>query len=320
MKMRSAIAVLLLVMAMYAIAGYAGLKEIVFPEIAALALGAWVMECPPWSGSLVDLWLSPTLAALSGVLIVRYFPYEPLPMIVAAFFLIVLLLKLLRSGVLPSISAAILAIIIRCDSFTYPLAVGVMTGMIALGRHGRDRINPPEARSHYFSGGRPLMITASGGREEVTHWAGLLAGVAAVTTLAVLSGQIFMVAPPLIVAFVELTKPGGTPRDRVVKILALLILAAFSGVFWFGLLCTWLHWPLWAMAGVAAATVLGAYLVLGLPFPPALPIALLPTIIPARHLWSYPWQVLCGCVAFALIGSLLPLIVAAPGLEGVAGE
>lgn len=311
---------LLLIMAMFAVAEYGGQKEIIFPEIAALALGGWVMEKPPWSGSLVDLWLSPSLAALTGMLMVRYLPYAPLLMISGAFCLVVLQLKLLRSGILPSISAAILAIITRSDSWYYPLSVCIMTGIITLGRHALGRAAPSENPAHRFSKRASGQKTRDGWAELV-HWCKLLAGVIAVSAVAVNTGCLFMVAPPLIVTFVELSKPWGSQHDKTGKILMLLAFAAFSGVLWFALIHINLRLPIWLGAGMAASTILCGYHVLRLPFPPAIAIALLPTIVPPESLWSYPWQVLCGSVALVALSKVCSVQAGQDAaMESVASE
>lgn len=299
MKMTNILTALLLILLMFALAEYGGEKEIIFPEIAALALGAWVMERPPWSGTALQYWLSPSLAALSGVLIVRYFDYAPLPMITGAFCLVVLQLKLMRSGILPSISAAILAIITRCDSWLYPLSVCVLTGLVGLGYRLRMGQVAGEATRGENRG------TSDWSSAELAHWSRLLAALVCVSAVAVGCGRLFMVAPPLIVALAELSRPGGKLRDRWGAILGLLIFAAFSGAFWFGLLRTTLGLPLWLCAGTATLTIFIAYHRLRLPFPPAVAIALLPTIVPPDSLWSYPWQVTAGSAAFVAMGRVL---------------
>jgi len=291
-------------MAMFAVAEYSGQKEIIFPEISALALGAWIMEKPPWKGSVVDFWLSPTLAALTGMLMVRYFAYAPLFMICGAFCLVVFQLTLLRSGVLPSISAAVLAIITRTDSWYYPLSVCVLTGIIALGSCILERSSLCNNPGILPRKPAPDRIKGHEVLSGLAQWSKLLAGVMVVSAVAAGTDHLFMVAPPLIVAFVELSKPGGTLRDKSWKILGLLVFAALSGVFWFGLIHISMHWPLWVSTAVSSLTVFYAYHVLQLPFPPAVAIALLPTILPQESLWSYPWQVLFGSAAFIAIGNV----------------
>jgi len=288
-------------MAMFAVAEHAGQNEIIFPEISALALGAWIMDKPPWKSSIFGFWLSPTLAALTGMLIVRHFPYAPLFMIAAAFGFVALQLKLLRSSLLPSLSATILPIITRTESWLYPLSVCILTGIIAIGHCVLDRSGEWKDPGALFGMPVPDDAVDTETMSGLVHWGKLLAGIMVVSAMATGSDHLFMVAPPLIVAFVELSKPGGTLRDKGGKILGLLFFSAFSGVLWLALIHTALHWPLWISAGVSAATVFLAYYALSLPFPPAVAIALLPTILPPGSLWSYPWQVLFGSAAFVVI-------------------
>jgi hypothetical protein len=292
---------LLLVVAMMAIAEHSGQKEIIFPEIAALALGGWIMRKPPWQGPDFHFWLSPTLAALTGILIVRFFSYEPFFMTIGAFCLVALQLKLLRSAVLPSVSAAILPIITCSESWYYPLSVCVLTGAIAIGRRLMNRGGPAQGPLKTLPLSPRSPATVSWSLPEIAHWARLLGGVVLVTGIAVGSGLLFMIAPPLIVAFVELSKPGGALRDKGGKALFLLVSAAFAGVFWLQLVHEMLHGPLWLSACAAAATVFLLYHALRLPFPPAVAIALLPTIIPQESLASYPLHVLAGSAVFVIL-------------------
>jgi len=304
MKTVNELPAILLVAAMFAIAEYTGQKEIIFPEIAALALGAWVMEKSPWQSTNFHFWLSPTLAALTGILIVRFFPGTPFFMISGAFCLVVLQLKLFRSAILPSISAAILPIITNSDSWYYPLSVCVLAGAIAIGRRYMNRNGPDKcpATKTGIPAGPPATTAAP--LQELAHWAKLLAGVILVTGFAVGLDFLFMVAPPLIVAFVELSKPGGALRDKGGKALILLGSAAFTGVFWLQLVHGLLHWPVWLSACAAAVTVFLLYHALRMPFPPAVAIALLPTIIPEANLSSYPWHVLAGSTAFVMLSKI----------------
>ncbi len=298
------LAAILLVVIMFAIAGYAGQREIIFPEISALALGAWVMERSPWRSASCNYWLSPTLAAVTGIIIMRYFRYSPFFMIGSAFVIVALQLKLLRSDVFPSLSAAILPIITHAESWLYPLSVCLLTGTIALGRHFSNRYAPGE-----FPGD---MDDPSGREEpdngavsELVFWSKLLIGILIASAIATESGLLFMVAPPLIVAFAELSKPGGSLRNKSLKILILLAFAAFIGVFWLEIVSHVLQWPIWIFACLAVISVFLFSHRLELPFPPAAAIALLPAIIPAERLWSYPWHVSLGSAVFIALNMLL---------------
>jgi hypothetical protein len=304
MKKKALIMTTLLIAVMFAAAGYSDQKEIIFPEISALALGAWGMERSPWRSASFNFWLSPTLAALTGTIIVRSFPYSPFFMIAGAFAVVVLQMKFLRSDVLPSLSAAILPIITRADSWYYPLSVCLLTGTIALWRH---------KFAHHISGESSTEADNFSDREisdnygtinALVYWSKLLIGISIVSAVALESHRLFMVAPPLIVAFVEMSKPNGSLRKKSLKIMLLLAFAAFIGVFWLEFICHILQWPIWIFACLSITSVFLFYHYLRLPFPPAAAIALLPAIIPSESLWSYPWHVSLGSAAFIAISML----------------
>jgi hypothetical protein len=304
MKKKTQLMAILLVVIMFAVAGQYNQKEIIFPEISALALGAWVMERSPWRSSNFNFWLSPTLAALTGIIIMRSFPYSPFFMIAGAFTIVALQMKVLRSDVLPSLSAAILPIITRADSWYYPLSVCLLTGTIAMGRHisayychGESSINTKNLSGSEESGNYGAM-------NALVHWSKLLIGISIVSAIALESHRVFMVAPPLIVAFAELSKPNGSLRKQSFKIMILLSFAAFIGVFWLEIICHVLQWPIWVFACLSLTSVFLFYHYLRLPFPPAAAIALLPAIIPSESLWSYPLHVSLGSAAFIAISML----------------
>lgn len=286
-----------LVITMFLIVGFTDSKEILFPEIAALAVGAWVMERSPWETTVFKLWFSPTLAALTGVLILKIFPYSPFLMIAGAFILVVAQLKVTRSNVLPSISAAILPIIMQANSWVYPLSVAVFTGLIAVGRvmigalTKKPSPTVPEIGSHELSG-------------ELFYWIKLFFGVMVVTAVALWFNILYMIVPPLIVMFVELSNPNSPLRGRLGGVLLVIAFAALSGVLSLHYLHYVLHYPIWFSSGFALAGLFIVYIVLKLPFPPAAAVCLLPTLLPEGHLWTYIWQVILGAVGFMAIDLL----------------
>lgn len=302
MKTRTQLVALVLVIIMFAIADTLKEKEIIFPEIAALAFGYWIMEKSPWKGTKLAIWASPALAALTGVLLLRYVPLPPFLLIGTAFVLVVLQLKLLRSAVLPSLSAAILPIITHTTSWMYPLSVCILTAVIALGRFSLETLDLKESSAH------PLLDQDGiGGKKgkaltELLHWGKILAGVLLVSALALQSDYLFMIAPPLLVGFVELSRPNRAVRRTPWKILLLLVLSAFSGVMWFYLVSTILHGSFWISSGLSLVSVFFLYNVLQVSFPPAAAIALLPVLVPAASLWMYPLHVLLGSTLFILMG------------------
>ncbi len=302
MKNWTQLVAIVLVIIMFAIAGTLQEKEIIFPEIAALAFGYWIMEESPWRGSKFAIWASPSLAALTGVLLLRYLPFSPFFLIGSAFVLVVLQLKLLRSAVLPSLSAAILPIITHTTSWLYPLSVCILTAVIALGRLSLESFDHKENSANFLPGHDGVSGEKSKVLSELMFWGKILAGVLLVSALALQSRQLFMIAPPLLVGFVEMSRPNRTVRRNPGKILLLLVLSAFLGMSWFYLVSTILHGSLWISSGLSLVSVFLLFKVLKVSFPPAAAIALLPVLVPAASLWMYPLHILLGSTLFIFMG------------------
>ena len=188
----------LLVMGMVATADLWRQPDLIFPELAALAFGAWAMPARPWMASTLHMWLSPTLAALTGALVQMYVPLPFVPRLLIAFVCVVAELWLLRSALLPSISAAILPIVTGTANWSYPLGVCILMGIVALG----CRLLDLSGHGNY-AGLRPAprsRATLTGVRVSLTRWSKIFLLVIMVATFAGLSGWTFCVAPPLIVA------------------------------------------------------------------------------------------------------------------------
>lgn len=304
MKNWTQLVAIVLVIIMFAIADTFHAKEIIFPEIAALAFGYWIMEESPWKASKLAIWISPSLAALTGVLLLRYAPLSPFYLIGSAFVLVVLQLKLLRSAVLPSLSAAVLPIITHTTTWMYPLSVCILTAIIALGRFSLERFAHKENSANSLVKQEDFLEEKSTVISELLYWGKILAGVLLVSAFALQSRYLFMIAPPLLVGFVEMSKPNRAMRRNPGKILLLLALSAFSGVSWLYLVSTILHGSLWISSGLALVSVFLFYNILKVSFPPAAAIALLPVLVPAASLWMYPLHVLLGSTLFILMGLL----------------
>lgn len=292
----------LLVMGMVATADLWRQPDLIFPELAALAFGAWAMPARPWMASTLHMWLSPTLAALTGALVQMYVPLPFVPRLLIAFVCVVAELWLLRSALLPSISAAILPIVTGTANWSYPLGVCILMGIVALG----CRLLDLSGHGNY-AGLRPAprsRATLTGVRVSLTRWSKIFLLVIMVATFAGLSGWTFCVAPPLIVACIEFVNPGAKLQRRPGSLFALMVIAASIGM----LAALFAHrgfYPLWLAAGMATVAVYLLYWFLDLPCPPALALAVLPTIVPPHVLPLYPFEIILGCTAFFAVGKYL---------------
>jgi hypothetical protein len=307
-RMVAPLAAVLLVVFMFFVASATHGEEIIFPEIATLIIAAWLIENSSLADEPLYLWLSPTLAAITGVGILYFLPYNPEILIAFTFILVVLQLYLLRSNVLPSISAGILPIFLHIDSLYYPLSVCIFSGCIVASRGSLTRFQFSE-----HSAARLASILNKGEQKlwetmKTSHWLMLFFGVVFVLIIAFQSKWIYIVSPPLIVTFIEFAKPSGPVCQKPVHLLLLLLLASISGILWVEVAHFILHWPLWITAGCIVIWIFFLFRRMQFVFPPAAAISLLPTIIPKEMLLLYPIQVAIGVIIFIIIGKIIIII------------
>ena len=304
-RMIAPLAAVLLVVVMFFVASATIGEEIIFPEIATLIIAAWLIENSPLADKPLYLWLSPTLAAITGVGILHFLPYNPEILIAFTFILVGLQLYLLRSNVLPSISAAILPIFLNFDSLYYPLSVFIFSGCIVASRGLLTRFQ--------YSEHSATRLASDLNKEERKPWETmknihllmLFFGVVFVLIIAFQSKWIYIISPPLIVTFIEFANPCGQVCQKPVHLLLLLLLASISGILWVEVTHFLLNWPLWITAGCIVIWILFLFHRMQFVFPPAAAISLLPTIIPREMLLLYPLQVAIGVVIFIVIGKII---------------
>ena len=121
---------LVLILAMVSIAEITGEREIIFPEIAALVVGAWILEKQPWKVSKLGLVCLMTLCSIVGVLIVRYVNLGLTIEVLIGLVFTGLILKLSKTTLVPIISACILPIVLRTETWVYPISVFILTILI----------------------------------------------------------------------------------------------------------------------------------------------------------------------------------------------
>lgn len=289
------------VTAMVFIAEYFGVKDIIFPEIAALAFGAWIMEDRPWPGPAWTLWFSPTLGAITGVLILHFMPTSIIWMILVALIFVFIELKIFKSSMSPTISAAVLPIIINAKGITYPIAVFIMTGAVALLACKKEN-----TCQTLKTGYQEKLFKESPLHEtwlhEIFHYGKLVIFVFFIALIADKAAWLYILSPPLLVVFVELTHPGSLLREKSMKkLLFLLTACALEGMGWVILIMHHFSGPLWLAAGLSVATAIVLARHLRMASPPAFALALLPLILPQKTLYVYPLSVFVGGVLFIAV-------------------
>ena len=258
----SAMAVVVL---MVGVAERTGEREVIFPEMAALAIGMWIAPKRVWNVTRLQLVLLMGAGAVAGVCIVRWSPW-PL--------------------------AANLALAFAFAAGCLSLSLIVVAGQRAMERGGLR----PE--THYD---RPEWNW----RHDGVRWMGLLLAVLAVAVLPLSTGYRYCILPPLIVTFVEFANSKSGFRNRPVQVWLMLVAGATAGTLmeWMG--HVWLGWSESVVALVVCACLFVMFERVGRYFAPVGAVALIPMIVPPQDLFWLPVQIACGAAVFIAVALLL---------------
>ncbi|MCX5966429.1 MAG: hypothetical protein NTV57_02055 [Cyanobacteria bacterium] len=128
---RAALAIAAFLALITVIATLSRMPYVLFPELGALGWVVFSNPRHPWARSPALLMLTPFLAALQGLLITRHLAYGPMAVLLVVG-LSLLLIAALRSPIVPALSAGLLPLALDIHSWTYPFAILIGTGGLAL--------------------------------------------------------------------------------------------------------------------------------------------------------------------------------------------
>lgn len=281
--------VLLLVAVMVGAAEGLGQSEIIFPEITAIAVGAFLAPKLAWRTSRPRILGCILLCAVLGVALVRWVPGPVWTRLTLAYGLAEGIYLLSGTTFAPMISAIALPVLLGTESWVYPAAAFALTGLILLCHWGMERLGLRE---------KPVFTPVRPGAED---WraAGLrllLVGLAAWAALGL--DCRFAVAPPLLVAFTEFSRPTAAARKHPLRVTGTIALCALAGT-----LCRLgvhlaLGLPLTLAAVLAALCMIAVLRCLKVYVPPAGALCILPMLLPPERLAGYPGQVALGAALF----------------------
>ncbi|MBP3967341.1 hypothetical protein [Paenibacillus lignilyticus] len=131
-KFKRLVAALLLILLMLACSIVLGQKDILFPEIAGMAMGVMAFQVADWIKRPVHLWLSPSLAAFLGTAL-NDLSISPLLKLWLCFIIIVILMHLFRVHFGPTIPAGLLPFFLGIHDYVFAITTAIFTFMIMLG-------------------------------------------------------------------------------------------------------------------------------------------------------------------------------------------
>ena len=289
--MRTA-ACLILAAAMVGAAELLGEKEIIFPEITALTVGAIAAPKQSWRVSRVRMVLLIAICSVLGILIVRLSPLPKAINLAGAYLLCQVLYMFSGTSFAPMISAAALPVLMGTETIIYPASAVMMTILTVLVQYILEKRGLYEHEE--FS---PVPRPDSFGIIS----AAVRTVIAAVLAFPLIRfGLNFCIAPPLLVAFTEFSNPASGARKKPVKTVLIITACALSGALFRWSLCVLLGLPMTLAAVMSTAAALTIMKLAGQYIPPAGALGILPMIIPQEALLIYPLEIFAGASVFML--------------------
>ena len=291
------ICALLMILLMVGVSELMGEKEIIFPEMAALTIGMWIVDKKVWTVSRLKLVLLMSIGAIVGVCIVRYSPFPLIVNLCISFAFSAICLQVSRTTLIPQISACMLPILLVTESWVYPIAVTVMSLVVVGGQKWMEK-NKYRKEITYT----PVQRDP---KKNCLKWGTLLATIPLIAAIPIHTGYLYCILPPLIVTYVEFSTSKAGFRGRPLGTFLLLAIAAVLGSTSQLIGHIYLHLPETVVALFLFICLFILFEWWGKFFAPAGAIALVPMIISPQGLIGYPLQVMIGAALLIFIAMVL---------------
>lgn len=278
--------------AMVGAAEFTGRQEIIFPEASAIAIGALAAPSNLWNTNRIRLFATIMTAAAAGMTIVRTVPLPTAFQIPIGIAAAMTLIMLSRTRFLPAVSACVLPIMLGTRDPIYLLAVAAVTGTVLLAQFVFEKTGLREPQNYVPEKPDAAMIRL---RILQTIAAGLVC-MAAVTI-----GRPMMTAPPLIVAFAEMSSPASKAGKQPSSTVFMMILSALFGCSARLLFSELLGLPVALSAALTCLAVLFMLKRSEFFFPPCGAVAVLPFLISSDSMLRFPIDITLGFTALVLI-------------------
>ncbi len=279
----------ILICTMLLIAELSGEKEIIFPEIAALAIGAWISEKQIWESNKRKLFILVSLSSLIGVLTVRYIHLPMILQVLICYGFTGAALTIANTDLIPIISACILPVYMSTTSWIYPISVSTMALIIISLQKLMEKLHLRPVNHH-----KPCHFDT---KTQFKRWSKLLFILLIFALIPIGTRNLYFIAPPLIVTFTAFSNPNNPVRKIPLKIFSIITIAAIAGSSARLLLNVYLHLPLIISAITACIILFISFEKIKTLFPPAGAILLLPLILNRNELIFFPLQVTIGAAA-----------------------
>ncbi len=271
--------------------------EIIFPEICALIIGAWISEQQPWNTNKRRIFILMSVAAAFGVITVRYIHFPMILQVCSCFAFTGFILTLFKTNFVPIISACILPVYLQTKSWIYPVSVAVMALVIIFAQWLMEKSHMRPVNKFI-----PCEINI---KFETIKWLKLLFVFSLIAIIPFEAHQIYFLAPPLIVMFTELSNPDSPAREKPYHIIGLMTFGAFIGCAIRLILNVYLNVHLFICTALACLILFITLDKLKIYFPPAGAILLIPMILDKTLLSNFPLEVFVGAAVLCFTALFL---------------
>lgn len=272
-------------------------KEFIFPEITALAIGAWLAPKQVWKTNRIKLVILIGLYAILGVILVRYVDIADYFKVLIGFIICCIGLFVSKTTFAPLLSATILPVIMGTESWVYPIFATVMAFFIVIGQYLLEKY-------HYRKPFKYVLVDEDLKITVVLNIKRICA-LALISIFAFRFSIPFLIAPPLIVAFVELSANHHKLRSKALTLWGLVFIMSLLGSYSRLIFSEILYLPLTISALVAVIGMVIVMRIKDLYFPPAGALAILPLLISVDKLAIYPFVVGLGFAIFTIMAFMI---------------
>lgn len=277
-------------------------REIIFPEIAAIAVGSFIAPKFAWNTNYKRIFILICLSAIIGVSIVKFIPLPMAFQAVIAFAISQLIFINSGTSFAPMISAMVLPVLLQTTSIVYIISAISFTFLILILRFTLEKSGVSERVS--YSPTRP----ASGNTYLVSLIRVLFGGI--ILIAAVCLGHQFIAAPPFLVAFTEMSKPNSKAVKTPFKVFAIMSVCGITGAAVRYLFTIRLELLPLAISALLVTIVVLLIMEKTKTFiPPAGAIAILAMLIPAERVLFYLIECIIGAFLVVLCSNILAVIM-----------
>lgn len=268
-------------------------QEILFPEIAAIAIGTLVSPQLAWKTSRLRILITIMVAAICGMLIVVYVHLPVAYEMALAYFIGQILLLVSETTFAPMISAIVLPVMLQTKSMNYLISAFVFTSLILVVHYVFEKKGLVDVK--------PVTFSPMWNKEKITIMLARTLLVFVGIVLAFQYGFKFAVAPPLLVAFTEFTNPQGKVRKKPMQAILLIFVCALVASYSRYMLTMKLRMSLIIPVCVTSMFVIFMIATTKMYIPPAGAIGILAFLIPDQSVIYFPLHVFVGILIMMLV-------------------